>query len=95
MVPDRLWLDSLLQAQDVRLWCALAFIARGRDHCDATDAALADAVHASERTVRDSLRRLELAGYIDRRGRGPGRLIGLHPEAGGAPSAELALRLVG
>ena len=32
MVPDRLWLDPRLKANDVRVWCALCFTARGRDH---------------------------------------------------------------
>lgn len=95
MVPDRLWLDHRLHAQDVRLWCALAFIARGRPYCDATDAALAEACNASERTIRDALGRLERAGYIIRNNRGPGRLIDLHPESDGSQSAELGLRVVG
>jgi hypothetical protein len=41
MVPDRMTFDERLRSHEIRLWCALAFTARGRDHTDVTDAALA------------------------------------------------------
>lgn len=95
MVPDRLWMDSRLHAADVRLWCVLSFNARGRDHTEATDAALAELVQLSERSVRDSLSRLQAAGFIDRQGRGRSRTITLHPEGDGTPVRGMALRVVG
>ena len=46
-------------AADVHLWCALCFVTRGRAAAEATDAVLAELVGLSERTVRDSLARLQ------------------------------------
>jgi DNA-binding Lrp family transcriptional regulator len=95
MVPDRLWLDLRLHAADVRVWCALAFTARERGFADTTDATLAEMVHLSERSVRDSLSRLQEAKFIRRQGRGSNRTISLHPEGDGTPVEGLALKVIG
>jgi DNA-binding GntR family transcriptional regulator len=95
MVPDRLWLDRRLNATDVRIWCVLAFLARARDHTDATDAAIGDQVGLSARTVRDSLRRLESCGFVGRDRQGEARIITLRPEGDGNPVPELGLRVFG
>jgi predicted transcriptional regulator of viral defense system len=95
MVPDRLWLDPRLKANDVRVWCALCFTARGRDHTDATDQGLAAMMGMSERTIRDSLMRLEACGFVERTRRGERRAITLRPEGDGRALPELELRVIG
>jgi hypothetical protein len=75
MVPDRLWLDPRLQANDVRLWCALTFTARGRDRTGVSDQGLAKMMGWSPQTVRRSLLRLEECRFIERARRGEGRMI--------------------
>lgn len=95
MVPDRLWLDDRLQGADVHLWCALNFTARGRETTDASNSALAELVGLSERSVCDSLARLQAAGFIARTGRGRSRSITLHPEGDGSEVAAFGLRVFG
>ncbi len=95
MVPDALWLDSRLKANDIRLWCALSFTARGRDHTEATDGALARQIQLSERSIRDSLYRLEECRFIDRKREGEGRVIHLHPRGDGATVSGLELKVIG
>ena len=95
MVPDALWLDSRLKANDIRLWCAMSFTARTRDHTEATDATLAEMLGSSPRTIRDSLARLEYTRFITRRRDGEVRVITLNPEGDGQMVPELQLRVVG
>ena len=95
MVPDRLWADLRLEGSDVRLWCVLSFLARGKDAIDATDASLADLVGLSERAIRDCLGRLQDCGFIKRHGRGRNRTLTLHPEGDGEHVPALGLRVVG
>lgn len=94
MVPDRLWADARLDHLDVRLWCVLAFIARGRDQCDPTDATLASKLRISDRTVRRSLDRLHQAGYIERQRVGESRVITLKPTGDGEEITEFNLRVM-
>ena len=95
MVPDRLWLDSRLRANDIRLWCALIFTARSRNYTEATDAILAGQIGLSERSIRDSLARLEVSRFIDRQREGEGRVIRLRPEGDGTSVPGLEFRVVG
>lgn len=95
MVPDRLWASERIQATDVRLWCALSFLARGRGYCEATDATLAAKIRLSEQTVRRSLLRLEECRFIERSRQGEGRIITLRPDGDGEPVPELAFRVIG
>ncbi|MBV8318852.1 MAG: hypothetical protein JOZ53_28275 [Planctomycetaceae bacterium] len=95
MVPDRLWLDPRLQANDVRLWCALTFAARGRDHTDVTDRGLAAMMKWSPQTVRRSLLRLEDCRFIERARRGEARVITLRPGGDGRAVPGLELRVIG
>ena len=81
MVPDRMTFDNRLKSHEIRLWCVLNFTARGRDHTDTTDAALAEMMKLSERTVQESLARLEECRFIERAP--PGRRAGDHPPARG------------
>jgi transcription initiation factor IIE alpha subunit len=66
MVPDSLWADQGVKDFDVRLWCVLNFYARGRDHCEPTDASIAATMGVSIATVKRGLMRLEAANYITR-----------------------------
>ncbi len=95
MVPDRLWLDRRLTANEVRLWCALLFTARGRDFTDATDVALAEQIGASPQSVRRSLLRLEECRFISRERTGQGRAITLNPAGDGGDVPELGLKVIG
>ena len=95
MVPDRMTFDDRLKSHEIRLWCVLNFTARGRDHTDATDAALAGMMKLSERTVRESLARLEECRFIERRRQGEGRMITLRPGGDGRAVPELELRVIG
>lgn len=65
--PDVMWADASLKDFDIRLWCVLSFYARGRDHCDPTDASIAATMGVSVATVKRGLMRLEAAGFLDRR----------------------------
>lgn len=94
MVPDRLWLDRRLRGSDLKVWCALLFLARGRDYTDATDDAIASQLGISPRTVRDSLYRLERASFIERQRNGENRHTYLRPEGDGEPVPRMALRVV-
>jgi DNA-binding transcriptional ArsR family regulator len=94
MVPDRLWLDKTLQPIDIKLWCCLCFLARGRGECSSTDALLAKKMETSQQTVRRALLRLESANFIERQMDGRTRIIALKPEGDGRPIAEYALRVV-
>jgi hypothetical protein len=94
MVPDRMTFDERLERGDIHVWCVLAFFARDRDHADVTDAMLADRARVSERTIRDSLARLERSGFISRRREGPGRIITLIPEGDGQPIPAFSLRVM-
>lgn len=93
MVPDRLWTHPDLQPFDLKLWCCLSFLARGRGRCEATDARLARQTGASPQTVRRALLRLERARFIGRTMDGPTRVIRLHPEGSGEPIAAFALKV--
>jgi DNA-binding Lrp family transcriptional regulator len=85
MVPDTMIFDTRrIQAQDVRLWCVLAYNARFRGSCDSTDRQLADKLGVSVPSVQRSLLRLTKAGYIDRIPAEQGRRITLNPEGDGA-----------
>ena len=95
MVPDRMTFDERLRSHEIRLWCVLAFTARGRDHTDVTDAALAAMMKLSERTVQESLTRLEECRFIERARRGEGRVITLRPGGDGRAVPELGLRVIG
>ncbi len=95
MVPDRLHLDHRLAHVDVRTWCILAFTARGRDHTEATDGALAAMMGISQQSVRRSLLRLEGCRFIDRKREGEGRVIRLHPGGDGATVPGLEFRVIG
>ena len=95
MVPDRLWLDPRLQANDVRLWCALTFTARGRDHTGVSDQGLAAMMGWSPQTVRRSLLRLEECRFIERARQGEGRMITLRPGGDGRAVPKLELRVIG
>jgi hypothetical protein len=93
MVPDRLWTHQDLQLFDIKLWCALQFLARSRGYCEPTDATLAEKTDASQQTVRRSLQRLEAAEFIARTMDGRTRVITLKPEGDGQPVAEFELRI--
>jgi hypothetical protein len=95
MVPDRLTFDERLESHEIRLWCVLCFTARGRDHTDVTDAALAAMTKLSERTVQESLAGLEQCRFIERARRGEGRVITLRPGGDGRAAPELGLRVIG
>jgi len=95
MVPDRMTFDDRLKSHEIRLWCVLCFAARGRDHTDVTDAALAAMMGMSERTVRESLARLEECRFIERARRGEGRVITLRPGGDGRAVPRLELRVIG
>jgi hypothetical protein len=94
MVPDRLWSHPMIEPLDVTLWCCLTFLARGRDHCEATDQALAGKLGTTDRTIRRSLARLESCQFIGRHMDGVTRVITLKPEGDGQPSAEFTLRVL-
>src|SRR3954452_2950421 len=91
MVPDRMTFDDRLESHDVRLWCIMLFLARGRDTCDATDATLAEKLGANERTIRRSLVRLEKCQFISRKRQGERRIIALNPEGDGWVATEFTL----
>ncbi len=93
MVPDRLWADKRLEPGDVRMWCCLAFLARGRGSCEPTDAILAEKLDVSQQTIRRALLRLERCDYISRERDGQTRIITLKPEGDGQPIAEFTLRV--
>jgi hypothetical protein len=94
MIPDRLWTHPDLQLFDLKLWCVLQFLARGRGCCDPTDAVLAAKSGASQQTVRRSLQRLETAEFVTRTMESRTRVITLKPEGDGQPIEEFVLRLV-
>lgn len=85
MIPDRLWMNRRLQPFDLRLWCALHHLARGRGWCEATDADLAKQTGASEQTVRRGLARLGREQFISRSMDGRSRIIALNPAGNGEP----------
>ena len=95
MVPDRMTFDDRLKSHEIRLWCVLNFTARGRDHTDTTDAALAGMMKLSERTIQESLARLEECRFIERARRGEARVITLRPEGDGRAVPGLGLRVIG
>jgi DNA-binding Lrp family transcriptional regulator len=95
MIPDRLWMDARLHAADVHVWCALAYVARGREAIDPTNAALAKLVNLSERSVSDSITRLAATGFVARTGKGRNRTLALRPEGDGTPAPGLVLKVVG
>ncbi len=66
MIPDAMWADERVKDYDIRLWCVLGWYARGRDHCDPTDASIATTMGVSIATVKRGLLRLESAGWINR-----------------------------
>ena len=66
MIPDVMWADASLKDFDIRLWCVLGFYARGRNHCDPTDASIAATMGVSVATVKRGLMRLEAAGFLAR-----------------------------
>jgi hypothetical protein len=94
MVPDRLWSDPRIEPLDVTLWCCLTFLARGRDHCEATDLTLAEKLGTTDRTIRRSLARLETCSFIHRQMVDHQRVITLKPEGDGQPVAEFTLRVM-
>ena len=94
MVPDRMTFDDRLESHDVRLWCIMLFLARGRDTCDATDVTLAEKLGANERTIRRALVRLESCQFITRRREGERRIITLNPQGDGQLIPEFTLRIV-
>ncbi len=67
MVADVMVHDSRLKDFDIRLWCILGWYARGRDHCEPTDASIAGTMGVSVATVQRGLMRLETAGFLERR----------------------------
>jgi hypothetical protein len=67
MIPDVMWSDERLKDYDLRLWCVLGWYARGRDHCEPTDASIAATMSVSVATVKRGLMRLEAAGFLERR----------------------------
>lgn len=95
MIPDRLWSDHRLEHVDIRLWCVLAFVARGRETCEATDITLAEKLAVSERTIRYSLSRLEQCEFIARERVGEARIITLRPQGDGQNTSEFTLKVVG
>jgi hypothetical protein len=84
MVPDKLWMDGRVEGSDLKVWCALCWLARSRPHVDATDDAIAGAAKIGARTVRRSLSRLEDLGFLERTDGDRGRRIVLRPEGRGA-----------
>lgn len=93
VVPDRLWTHPRLQLFDIKLWCALSLLARGRGQCEATDSTLAGEAGASEQTVRRSLARLEREGFLAREMDGRTRVLTLRPEGSGEPIPAFALKI--
>ena len=93
MIPDRLWLHPEVKDFDIRLWCCLWFFARDRGHCFETDAAIAEKMGVSVKTVQRGLLSLERGKFIKREMVGRERRLDLQPEGDGAPIAEFALRL--
>lgn len=93
MVPDRLWTHPDLQPFDLKLWCAMSFLARGRGRTDATDKVIAHQADASPQTVRRGLQRLESAAFISRAMDGRDRIITLNPEGTGEPIAGFTLKV--
>jgi transcription initiation factor IIE alpha subunit len=86
-------MNPRLTPTDVRVWCALAFLARGRDYTEATDDAIGKQLAVSPRTVRDSLSRLDHESFIERRRHGEARRITLVWEGNGEPAEGMALRI--
>jgi hypothetical protein len=94
MVPDRLWLHPDISPFAIRLWCCLCYHARDRGLCDQPDAALADELKVSIKTVQRGLFSLEHAHFVMRQMKGRTRVLHLRPEGNGQPIAEFQLRLV-
>jgi predicted ArsR family transcriptional regulator len=67
----------------------------GDVHTDATDQGLAAMMGVSERTIRDSLMRLEECGFVERTRRGERRAITFRPEGDGRALPEMELRVIG
>lgn len=96
MIADRLWKDRNIAGTDLKVWCALEFISRGRGYLVATDEAIASECAISSRTVRDSLLRLERAGFLDRgRDESGGRRITLMPDGPEGMPASPDFRVIG
>ena len=96
MIADRLWKDRNIAGTDLKVWCALEFIARGRGYLVATDEAIAEECGISPRTVRDSLQRLERAGFLRRdRDESGGRRITLRPDGPDGMPAAPEFRVIG
>lgn len=93
MIPDRMWLHPDIKDFDLRLWCGLLFLARGRGVCVATDTVLAEKIGCSAQTVQRGLTRLERAKFIVREMDGRERVLRLRPEGDGVPMPEFDLRV--
>jgi predicted transcriptional regulator len=94
MIPDRMWLHHEVKDFDLRLWCSLLFLARGRNHCNPTDSVLAEKLGCSVQTVQRGLLRLERASFIEREMEGRDRTLTLKPEGDAQPMPEFGLRVV-
>ncbi len=80
MCPDKLFMHKDLEPIDIKVWLVLMVYARDRGECNPTNKSLADMVGCSVRTIKYSLVRLEDAGFLIGKSRGPHRTITLRPE---------------
>ena len=93
MIPDRLWLHPGIKDFDLRLWCALWFFARDRSHCFETDAAIAEKMGVSIKTVQRGLCNLERGEFLKREMLGRERRLDLQAQGDGQHIPEYELRL--
>jgi DNA-binding MarR family transcriptional regulator len=95
MIPDQLWQSPGVEPVDLKVWCVLWFHARGREHTNSTDAALAETAGCGEATIRRAIARLERAGFLYRERTGPTREIYLCPRGRDDQATTFGLRVVG
>ena len=64
IIPDGLWQDPDLRGSLV-VWCALAYFARSGGTCHPSQAQLEDETGMSIRSIREHIKKLEVAGWIE------------------------------
>jgi hypothetical protein len=81
MVPDALWQSPDLIPIDTIVWCALCQHARDRPTIASNNRGLAVTAGTSVATIKRSLSRLTVAGFVQPQGDTSSRVIHLCPDA--------------
>ncbi len=81
MIPDGLWQHPDLEPIDIKVWCGLCLHCREAGQTTSTNASLAATAETSLATLKRSLARLAMTGFIQVEGETSKRTIRLQPDA--------------